>query len=79
MNMSASDEIRKDTNMPKFPEIEVQLVGQDGNAFNILGLVQRAMRRAGVEQSEIDAFIAEATADDYDHLLRTVVATVSVC
>lgn len=64
--------------MPKFPEVEVQLVGEDGNAFAILGRVQRSMRRARIEKSEIDAFMAEATAGDYDHLLRTVMATVSV-
>lgn len=32
----------------KYPEITVQLVGQDGNAFNLLGLCLRAMRRANL-------------------------------
>lgn len=64
--------------MPKFPDVEVQLAGEDGNAFSILGRVQRSMRRAGVEKSEIEEFMAEAMAGDYDHLLRTVMATVSV-
>ena len=32
----------------KYPNVKVQLVGQDGNAFAILGNVQRAMRRAGL-------------------------------
>ena len=33
-------------NEVKYPEIEVELVGQDGNAFVILGAVRRAMRNA---------------------------------
>ena len=33
---------------PKYPEIRVQLVGQDGNAFAVIDLVQRALRRADV-------------------------------
>lgn len=34
--------------MPKYPNIEVQLTGQDGNAFYIIGTCLQAMRRAGV-------------------------------
>ena len=60
----------------KFPNVRVRLVGEDGNAFSILGRVQGAMRRAGVSQEDRDAFMAEATSGDYDHLLRTVMATV---
>lgn len=33
--------------MPKHPEITVKLTGEDGNAFNILGICLRAMRRVG--------------------------------
>ena len=32
--------------MPKYPNITVELVGKDGNAFNILGICRRAMKRA---------------------------------
>ena len=62
---------------PKFPDIEVQLSGEDGNAFAILGRVRRAMRCAGLPNTEIDAFSHEATSGDYDHLLRTAMATVT--
>lgn len=63
----------------KYPEIEVELIGQDGNAFYILGAVSRALRRAGVSSEEIDQFNKEATSGDYDHLLQTAVKWVSVC
>jgi hypothetical protein len=56
---------------PKYPEIEVQLVGQDGNAFAILGNMQEALRKGGVPKVEIDAFLEDAMSGDYDHLLQT--------
>ncbi len=57
--------------MPKYPDITVELVGQNGNAFNILGICLRAMRQAGLSQEERDAFQKEATSGDYNHLLIT--------
>lgn len=62
----------------KFPEVTVQLVGTDGNAFAILAAVSRAMRRAGIEKVHINEFVDEATSGDYDHLLQTAIATVNV-
>ena len=50
----------------RHPEVVVPLVGQDGNAFHILGLVRRQMERAEVPAEEIKEFFAEATADDYE-------------
>lgn len=47
----------------KYPNIKVRLVGEDGNAFSILGRTIRAMRMGGVSQDEIDAFRAEATGE----------------
>lgn len=62
----------------KYPEVEVQLVGQDGNAFAILGRVMGALKSAGVPKEEIDKYYAESTSGDYDNLLRTAMAWVSV-
>jgi hypothetical protein len=59
---------------PKHPEIVVELTGHDGNAYAILGRCQQAARRAGLPKAEIDAFFAEATAGNYDHLLQTCMA-----
>ena len=49
----------------------VPLVGEDGNAFAIMGRVVEALEDAGNDQSVIDAYMEQATAGDYDHLLQT--------
>ena len=64
--------------VPRYPEIEVRLVGEDGNAFAILGRVLQALRAADVPEAEVQAFLAEATSGDYDHLLGTVMRWVTV-
>jgi hypothetical protein len=51
--------------------VKVELVGQDGNAFMIMGLATKAMRRGGVKPEVIDAYKKEAMSGDYDHLLQT--------
>jgi hypothetical protein len=58
----------------RYPEVQVGLVGEDGNAFAILGRVRIALRRAGVDESDVQAFLREATAGDYDYLIQTVMA-----
>ena len=55
----------------KYPEIHVQLVGLNGNAFSILSRYLEAMRRAKLSQEERDAFYKEATSGNYDHLIVT--------
>ena len=62
----------------KYPNVTVELVGEDGNAFAVLGKVQKAMRKAGVPDEERNKFFAEATAGDYDHLLQTCMQWVNV-
>lgn len=64
--------------MPKFENIDVQLIGMDGNAFSILGRVLDAMKKAGLSQADIDAFVKEATSNNYDNLLMTVAKRVNV-
>jgi len=55
----------------RHPEVHVDLVGEDGNAFAILARVTQAMHRAGVSNEEQDAYLKEATSGDYNHLLAT--------
>ena len=62
---------------PKYPNVNVKMVGEDGNAFSILGRVTKAMKRAHIPQAEIDTFLTEAKSGDYDHLLQTVINTVT--
>ena len=66
-------------NGPKYPEITVELVGQDGNAFAIMGRVAQALRRNGVSREEIDQYRKESMSGDYDNLLRTAMRWVDVC
>ncbi len=47
----------------------VRLVGEDGNAFAILGRVRRALREAGASTEYIERYSAEATSGDYSCLL----------
>lgn len=55
---------------------QVRLVGEDGNAFAILGRVIRALRQAGYSAEEIARYQVEATSGDYHHLLRVTMAWV---
>lgn len=63
---------------PKYPAVIANLSGRDGNAFNLLGIVSRAMRDCQVPDQEIAAFKTEAMSGDYNNLLRTCVAWVDV-
>jgi hypothetical protein len=63
--------------MSKYP-VTVTLSETDGNAFAIMATVKNALRKAGVEKSEIDEYIHESMSGDYDHLLQTAMAWVEV-
>jgi Domain of unknown function (DUF4314) len=73
---ASSPAMPEDPTQPRYPEVQVQLSGEDGNAFAILGRTTAALRAAGVPSEEIDAYFAEATSGDYDHLLQTTMAWV---
>ena len=57
--------------------IKVKLIGEDGNAFAILGKVSHALRHAGKKELA-DEFVREAMKGDYDHLLCTCMEVVKV-
>ena len=61
----------------RYPDINIPLVGEDGNAFSILGKVSRTMKRKGI-YDQWDEFRTEATSGDYDNLLLTVMRWFSV-
>lgn len=56
------------------PTSSDDLLSLDGNAFVIIGAVQRTLRRAGASAEFCKAFVAEATSGEYDHLLQTSIA-----
>jgi len=62
----------------RYPDIEVELCGQNGNAYAILGAVRRALVREGVDRPEVEEYLSEAKSGDYNHLLATTMAWVTV-
>ena len=63
---------------PRYPDIEVTLIGLDGNAGSIMDRVVRALRNNDVSKDEVAAFRNEAYSGDYNNLLATVMKWVSV-
>ena len=64
---------------PRYPDVHVQLTGEDGNAFMIMGRVRRAMQRAGISRVEQEEFSnAVFDSPSYDAVLRLVTETVHV-
>lgn len=62
---------------PKF-DVTVQLSGSDGNAFAIMGNVQRALRKAGATPEQLKQYQEESMSGDYDNLLQTAMRWVNV-
>ena len=63
--------------MPKY-DVYVPLVGEDGNAWAIMGRVSKALRQHGVSNEEIEEYMDESMSGDYDNLLRTAASWVNV-
>jgi hypothetical protein len=57
---------------PIHPEIRVRMTGESEHALFIMGRAVAAMRRAGLPDSDRQAFMAEATSGNYADLLATV-------
>jgi hypothetical protein len=69
---------RRTAHEATFPDVTVQLTGEDGNVFAVIGAVQRALRRSGYRE-EASAFAREAMAQSsYDEVLQLVMRTVEV-
>lgn len=63
---------------PKYPDVEVQLTGEDSNAFGMIARTSTALRRAGADANEIAEFSAEATSGDYDNVITTIKKWVTI-
>lgn len=51
---------------------KVKLIGEDGNAFSILGRYLKEAKKNNWSKEEIERFMTEARSGDYDDLLRIV-------
>ena len=47
----------------------VQLIGNDGNAFAVMGAVTSALRKAGYTNEEVHEYQSQAMSGDYNNLL----------
>lgn len=76
MNETQNNQQASEKEVP-YTDAVVKLTGKDGNAFLILGLVCGGIRRSNRPELE-DAFMNEAMAGDFDHLLQTCTRYVTV-
>ncbi|WP_435058506.1 hypothetical protein [Streptomyces sp. bgisy060] len=63
---------------PQYPDVEVQLSGEDGNVYSVIGRVQRALRRAGHHEAATEFSTAARGAQSYDEVLQLAMRTVDV-
>lgn len=54
---------------PLYPHVYVPLLGEDGNAFHIIGRVRRAMRDANVPVAERDRYSEFAMSGRWPHAI----------
>lgn len=54
------------------PQVQMELVGADGNAFSILGRFKREARKQGWDAESISKVTNHAMTGDYNNLLVTI-------
>ena len=62
----------------KAPGVSVQLINRDGNVFNVIGSVARALRKAGLEEMAKEYQEACFRATSYDEVLRITMSYVEI-
>lgn len=62
----------------KYPDITVELTGQDGNAFNLISIVQKVLREQVSAEASLQFSSAAMFANSYDDLLGLIQRTVNV-
>jgi hypothetical protein len=63
---------------PRYPRIEVQLIGEALVPFKLVNKVRAALERGGVPADQVRAFTRDAVSDDLDHLIATCARWVTV-
>ena len=64
--------------MAKHEDVTVKLIGEDGNAFNLIGLVNRALRKGPGEDAAKEFTTSAMSCGSYDELLSLIQETVNV-
>lgn len=55
------------------------LIGQNGNAFSLMGYVIHAMKSEGFSPEEVKAYKEQSTSGSYDNLLMLAVDQIEAC
>jgi hypothetical protein len=64
---------------PKYKNITVKLVGEDGNAFAIMGMVRKSLLKGSVPPAEVSDIMKDLfDSSSYDSLLQKVLGLVNV-
>lgn len=69
LSTSALNKYEIKEKVPKNISEEYSLVGQDGNAFSLMGYTARCMRKCGFKKADIDEMRERAMSGDYDNLI----------
>jgi len=62
---------------PKYPQAVVHLILTE-NAFEIMGTVRKALKKAGATELELSQYSMDSMSGDYDNLCNTVHRWVTV-
>jgi hypothetical protein len=58
--------------------VAVQLSGNDGNAFAVMGAVKAALKKSGASKEEVEQYLTDSMSGDYDNLIRVAMEWVNV-
>lgn len=64
--------------MVKYPNVKVRLLGEDGNAFNLIGLTQSAIERDHSREAAAEFTSTAMACESYDALLTLIQETVVI-
>lgn len=59
-------------------KIKVNLIGEDGNIFNLVGIVSREMRRNGLEELASEMRNRVFNSESYDNALQIIMEYVDI-
>lgn len=69
LSTSALNKYEIKEKVPKNIDEEYSLVGQDGNAFSLMGYTARCMKKCGFKKADIDEMRERAMSGDYNNLI----------